>query len=78
MTNETPEIRIEEDWTKNCTPKTVDIPAFIKKMEALKSGTDIDWTCPFCGGAVTLFEDRDGHTEIGCDSCDMRICLDVH
>lgn len=66
----------EDDWTKRCNSKTVDIPKFVGMMEAVKAGRQIDWKCPFCGGAVSLMQQDGGHTVIGCDSCDTRISLD--
>ena len=64
------------DWTKDCTPQTVDTVKFIDMMQAVKAGKKINWTCPFCSGKVGLIEQKGGHTLIGCDSCDMRISLD--
>ncbi|MDO4633775.1 MAG: hypothetical protein Q4B01_07975 [Eubacteriales bacterium] len=69
---------LEEDWTKNCTPKTVDVQKFVSMMEAVKAGQEIDWKCPFCGEEVKRLEQEDGHTVIGCTSCDMRINLENH
>lgn len=66
---------LSQDWTKNCTPQTVDIPRFVAMMEAVKAGRDIEWICPFCGGEVKRMTQKDGHTVIGCCSCDMRIDL---
>ena len=40
---------LDEDWTKNCTTKTVDTMKFVEMMQAVKSGKKIDWACPFCG-----------------------------
>ena len=67
---------LDEEWTKNCTTKTVDTMKFVEMMQAVKSGKKVDWACPFCGGKVGLMEQENGHTVIGCDSCDMRINLD--
>lgn len=67
---------LKEDWTKNCNSKTVDIPAFIKKMQDLKAGKEIEWKCPFCNADVELLENEEGHTIIGCTECDMRIDLE--
>lgn len=66
----------EGDWTMNCNSKTVDIPAFISKIQDMKAGKDVYWKCPFCGGKVILYENEGGHTEIGCSDCDMRINLE--
>ena len=62
--------------TEKCTTKTVDTMKFVNMMQEVKSGKKIDWACPFCGGKVGLMEQENGHTVIGCDSCDMRINLD--
>ena len=35
--------------------------------------TEAERRCPFCGGRDGLMEQENGHTVIGCDSCDMRI-----
>ncbi|MDO4651018.1 MAG: hypothetical protein Q4B26_20465 [Eubacteriales bacterium] len=67
---------LDDDWTKNCTTKTVDIMKFVEMMQVVKAGKQVDWTCPFCGGKVGLMEQDRGHTVIGCDSCDMQINLD--
>ena len=67
---------LDEEWTKNCTTKTVDTMKFVEMMQAVKSGKKVDWACPFCGGKVGLMAQGNGHTVIGCDSCDMRINLD--
>ncbi len=64
------------DWTKNCNSSTVDIPAFVNKMQQVVAGKEIDWICPFCGGRVSLLEQTDHHKVIGCEECDMRITLD--
>jgi Zn finger protein HypA/HybF involved in hydrogenase expression len=66
----------DEDWTKNCNSSNVDIPAFVAKMQDMKAGKDVDWQCPFCGGKVVLYQNDNGHTEIGCVDCDMRINLE--
>lgn len=66
----------DNDWPRRANKKTVDIPAFIKKMQAVKAGQDVEWNCPFCGGKVILYENLPGHTTIGCADCDMRINLD--
>lgn len=65
-----------EDWTKNCTTKTVDTRIFVNKMQAIKAGQPVDWKCPFCGVDVVLMENEDGHIVIGCEECDMRINLE--
>lgn len=67
---------LDEDWTKNYTTKTVDTMAFVNMMQAVKSGQQVDWKCPFCGGSVVLMKNEDGHTIIGCEECDMRINLE--
>ncbi len=67
---------LDDDWTKNCTTKTVDTMKFVEMMQAVKSRKQVDWACPFCGGKVGLMKQEGGHTVIGCDSCDMRINLD--
>lgn len=67
-----------QDWTKNCDGKQVDLAEFVRKMEVLRGGGTVEWKCPFCGGTVRRMEQEDGHTVIGCDSCDMRIRLDIH
>ena len=67
---------LDEDWTRNCTTKTVDTMAFVNKMQAIKDGQSVDWKCPFCGGNVVLMKNEDGHTVIGCEECDMRINLE--
>lgn len=67
---------LQEDWTKNCTSKTVDIQKFVSMMAAVKAGQDIEWICPFCGGQVKRLEQEDGRTVIGCTTCDMRIHLE--
>ena len=67
---------LDEDWTRNCTTKTVDTMAFVNKMQAIKAGQPVDWKCPFCGGDVVLMKNEDGHTVIGCEECDMRINLE--
>lgn len=45
---------LAEDWTQNCTTKTVDTTKFVEMMQAVKSGKQINWICPFCGGKVGL------------------------
>ena len=67
---------LDEDWTKNCTTKTVDTMAFVNMMQAVKSGNPVDWKCPFCGGNVVLMKNEDGHTIIGCEECAMCINLE--
>ena len=67
---------LDENWTENCSTRTVDTIKFVEMLQAVKSGNPIDWICPFCGGHVGLMEQEKGHTVIGCDSCDMRIELD--
>lgn len=58
------------DWTK-LTSKDIDVQAFIKKMEKMKSGSET--VCPFCGGIVTMVYHDLEKTTYACDSCDMRI-----
>ena len=65
-----------EDWTSYCNDKNTDIAGFVNWMQEAKSGKEIRKVCPFCGGKVAVISNRDGHTVIGCDSCDMRIELD--
>lgn len=36
---------LDEDWTKNCTTKTVNTVAFVNMMQAVKSGNSVDWKC---------------------------------
>ncbi len=67
---------LKDDWTENCTAKTVDIQKFVSRMQALKNGQEIEWRCPFCGEEVKRLEQEGGHTVIGCTSCDMRIELE--
>lgn len=64
---------LDEDWTKNCTTKTVDTRTFVNKMQAIKAGQPVDWKCPFCGGNVVLMKNENRNTVIGCEGCDMRI-----
>ena len=70
--------RIRGDWTERCKKANVNTEEFVSKMEALKAGKKVNWICPFCGGNVTLLEQKSSHTVIGCDSCDMRIQLENH
>lgn len=70
--------RIQGDWTERCKKANVNTEEFVLKMEALKAGKKVNWICPFCGGNVTLLEQKSSHTVIGCDSCDMRIQLENH
>lgn len=70
--------RIRGDWTERCKKANVNTEEFVSKMEALKAGKKVNWICPFCGGNVTLLEQKSSHTAIGCDSCDMRIQLENH
>ena len=65
-----------EGWTSYCNDRNTDITGFVNWMQAAKSGKEIRKVCPFCGGRVGVISNRDGHTVIGCDSCDMRIELD--
>ncbi len=67
---------LQNDWTKNCSSKTVNIQKFVSMMEAVKAGKEIEWICPFCGGKVKRLEQECGHTVIGCIACDMRINLE--
>ncbi len=66
---------LDRDWTKNCNTSNVDVQKFTDMMTRVKAGETIDWICPFCGGEVGLLEQQDGHTVIGCHSCDMRITI---
>ncbi len=68
--------KLGEDWTKNCSVDAVDTTKFVEMMEKVKSGQEVDWICPFCGGKVSLLEQKEKHSVIGCGSCDMRITLD--
>lgn len=70
--------RIRGDWTERCKKANVNTEEFVSKMEVLKAGKKVNWICPFCGGNVTLLEQKSSHTVIGCDSCDMRIQLENH
>lgn len=66
-----------EDWTVQCSGRNTDIPGFVGWMQAARAGEKIEKVCPFCGGKVGVMSNRDGKTVIGCDSCDMRIELNV-
>lgn len=57
--------------------KTRDMTSFVKRMRDMRDGKEVDWSCPFCGAKVILYNKDDTHTEIGCESCDMRINLDI-
>ncbi len=67
---------LDEDWTKNCKLSGSELQNFVDKMERVKSGEQVNWKCPFCGGEVGLLEQMGGHVVIGCHNCDMRITLD--
>ncbi len=64
------------DWMKDCG-SSMDLARFVQKLERVKNGEKIEWSCPFCGGRVGLIGRTGDSTVIGCDSCDMRICLDI-
>lgn len=76
--NENGELRkaLSGDWTQNCDSKNVDTTKFVNMMQAVKTGKQIDWICPFCGGKVERLEQEGGKTVIGCTSCDMRIQIE--
>ncbi len=74
--NDTLQPVLDDDWTKNCTPATVDLRKFTDMMTRVKAGEEIDWICPFCGGKVRRLEQTGGKTVIGCENCDMRITLE--
>lgn len=76
--NENGELRkaLSSDWTQNCNSKNVDTTKFVNMMQAVKTGKQIDWICPFCGGKVERLEQEGGKTVIGCISCDMRIQIE--
>ena len=76
--NENGELRkaLSDDWTQNCDSKNVDTTKFVNMMQAVKTGKQIDWICPFCGGTVERLEQEGGKTVIGCISCDMRIQIE--
>ncbi len=67
---------LDSDWTKNCSPQTVDVQKFTDMMQMVRAGEQIEWKCPFCGGKVGLISQDEHLTVIGCDSCDMRINLE--
>ena len=70
--------RIRGDWTERCKKANVNTEEFVSKMEALKAGKKVNWICPFCGGNVTLLEQKSSQTVIGCDYSAMRIQLGNH
>ena len=63
-------------YDNDINDRNTDITGFVNWMQAAKSGKEIRKVCPFCGGRVGVISNRDGHTVIGCNSCDMRIELD--
>ena len=67
-----------KDWTEKKSDKPINMTSFTNTLQAIKSGKDVDWRCPFCGETVILMEKDDSHTLIGCSSCDMRINLDTN
>lgn len=65
---------LDENWTElKC--EDVDIPAFLKRIETMKSGGSM--SCPFCGGIVRMTVSQDGRNVYACDSCDMRISTEA-
>lgn len=66
-----------EDWTEYCNRANVDTVEFAEWLQAARSGEHVERSCPFCGGKVGVRLNENGHTVIGCDSCDMRIDLEV-
>nr|WP_294464838.1 hypothetical protein [uncultured Sellimonas sp.] len=68
--------QIQGDWTNWCRKEDIDTSKFVSKIEALREGQDVLWICPFCGGQVSLLEQDGSRTVIGCEFCDMRICLE--
>ena len=71
------EIELQEkdgDWTRQCNSRTVDIPAFIRRMDRMKRGESSQ--CPFCGGTVKMTVNEKGRTVFACDCCDMNIELE--
>ena len=65
-------INQDDDWTKRCN--TMDIPAFMKRIDLMKCGESS--ICPFCGGNVRMTVAEDNHTVFACDCCDMSIELE--
>ncbi len=63
----------EGDWTKTCSTENVDLQKFTNLLQKARNEEAVDWVCPFCGGKVSLIRKDGQSTEIGCDSCDMRI-----
>lgn len=61
---------LDENWTK-LTSKDVDIPAFLRSIDHMKSGGTM--SCPFCGGTVRMVVNQNGRNKYACDSCDMKI-----
>lgn len=66
-----------EDWTTYCSSKNTDTEGFAEWLQAARGGREVRRICPFCGGHVAVISNENEHTLIGCDSCDMRISLDV-
>ena len=69
--------KLGADWTKYCSSKDINTQEFSGWLQAARAGENIQKICPFCGGKVGILSNSQGHTLIGCDSCDMRIELDV-
>lgn len=67
--------RQPHEWSR-LTRRDVDIPAFLRRMEAMKRGETMK--CPFCEGTVSMTASEDGLTIFACDSCDMNIRLEQH
>lgn len=66
-----------QDWAEYCNSKNTNTQEFSGWLQAARAGEKIQKICPFCGGKVGIISNIDGHTLIGCDSCDMRIELDI-
>ncbi len=66
-----------EIWTKHCNSKNTNTQEFSGWLQAARTGENIQKICPFCGGNVGILSNIEVHTLIGCDSCDMRIEMDI-
>ena len=66
-----------KNWTETCGGKKTDLSHFSTWMQAARDGCLIKKICPFCGGNVGVLSRDSQKTIIGCDSCDMRITLDI-
>ena len=69
--------RLGKDWTKHCNSKNTNTQEFSGWLQAARTGENIQKICPFCGGNVGILSNIEVHTLIGCDSCDMRIEMDI-